>query len=269
MVWARVGIAALALLVVCRAKALALPRDPGLWGAFFVMGLLNNAIPFGLIAWGQTHIDSGLASILNATTPLFTVLLAHVVTQDEKLTANRMAGVLIGLAGVVVLIGPDTLAGLGAEGLGQIAVLGAAVSYACAGLYGRRLRGLPPMTAATGMLCASCLLLLPPALLFEGLPSLPGSSAVWAAVLGLALLSTALAYLLYFRILASAGATNLLLVTFLLPVSALLLGVLVLGEVLPWRALAGMALIFAGLGAIDGRPIAWLRQRRTAHKPLN
>ncbi len=260
VVLGRVGLAAVVLLFVIRATGQRLPRGLGLWLAFLVMGALNNAIPFSLIVWGQVHIDSGVASILNATTPLFTVLLAHAVTADEKMTAGRMAGVLLGLAGVAVLIGPEALGGLGAAGLAQIAILGAAASYACASLYGRRFRHLAPVIPAAGMLCASTMLVLPLALMVERPWSLmPGANAA-AAVVGLAVLSTALAYYLYFRILTLAGSTNLMLVTFLVPVSAILLGTAFLGERLGWNALAGLALIFAGLAAVDGRAVAMLKR---------
>ena len=257
----RVGLAAACLLVVLRLAGLAMPRDRAAWQAFLGMGLLNNAIPFSLIVWSQTHIASGLAAILNATTPLATVLVAHFCTRDERLTANRLAGVVVGLVGVTVMIGPALLAGLGSDVLAQLACLAAAVSYACAGVFGRRFRrmGIAPLQTAAGQVLASTALLLPMALLVDrpwtlAMPGLPA----WAAVLGLALLSTALAYVLYFRILATAGATNLLLVTFLIPVSAIVLGVLVLGERLAPTQLAGMALIAAGLAAIDGRLGRWL-----------
>ena len=262
VVLCRVGLAALALLLLVRLSGQAMPREPGLWGAFLVMGALNNFIPFSLIVWGQVHIDSGLASILNATTPLFTVVLAHLVTSDERMTPNRLAGVVLGLLGVVVLMGPEALAGLGSAGLAQLAILGAAASYAGASLYGRRFRHLPPMVPAAGMLSASTLLVLPVALVLERPWSLAPGPEVVAAVVGLALASTALAYYLYFRILTAAGSTNLMLVTFLIPVSAILLGTLALGERLEWTAFAGMGLIFAGLAAVDGRVLAWLRPAR-------
>jgi drug/metabolite transporter (DMT)-like permease len=245
----RTGLAALALLLFLALRGIALPLALAAWGRFLVMGLLNNALPFALINWGQTQIDSGLAAILNATTPLFTVILAHLVTSDEKLTRNRMAGVVLGFAGVVVMIGP---AALGGAGLAKLAVVAAALSYACAGLYGRRLGGLAPATAACGMLVAATLIMLPLALVLDR-PALPAGAVIWEAVGALALFSTALAYIVYFRILATAGATNLLLVTFLIPVSALLLGGIVLGERPDATAFAGMALIFLGLVAVDGR----------------
>jgi drug/metabolite transporter (DMT)-like permease len=252
----RVGLAALILAVVLHAIRLPMPRGGRVWAAFFGMGLLNNVVPFSLIVWGQTQIASGLAAILNATTPLATVLVAHFLTADEKMTRNRVAGVLIGLLGVALMIGPDTLRGLGTEVLAQLAVLGASVSYAFAAIFGRRFgrMGVAPMATATGQVMASTLMLLPIALLVEQPWTLPMPSlTVCGAVLGIAALSTALAYVLYFRILSTAGATNLLLVTFLIPVSAILLGSLVLGERLDAAHFVGMALIGAGLAAIDGR----------------
>jgi drug/metabolite transporter (DMT)-like permease len=226
---------------------------------FFAMGLLNNLIPFSLIVWGQSHIASGLASILNATTPLFTVIVAHFLTSDERMTGSRLFGVLAGLAGVIVMIGPGFLAGVGTSVLAQIAVLGAALSYAFAGIFGRRFSrmGVPPLLTATGQVTASTALLAPTVLIIDQPWTLPmPSGQVWAAVIGLALLSTSLAYVLYFRILATAGATNLLLVTFLIPVSAILLGAALLSERLNPEHFLGMALIGLGLAAIDGRVLS-------------
>ncbi len=261
VVLGRVGIAAVALVAFVYLTGRRMPGSPALWGAFLVMGALNNLIPFSLIVWGQVTIDSGLAAILNATTPLFTVLLAHVLTRDERMTSNRLIGVLLGLGGLIVLVGPDVLGGLGTQGLAQLAVLGAAASYACAGIYGRRFKELPPAIAAAGMLCGTTVMILPLALILDQPWSLRPSVVTWGAVLGLSLFSTALAYLIYFRILAAAGATNLLLVTFLIPVSALFLGVAVLGERPEWSAFAGLALIFAGLAAVDGRLFSVVRRR--------
>lgn len=258
----RVSLAATALLIVCRIMGLHLPRQWAVWRAFFGMGLLNNIIPFCLIVWGQTHIASGLASILNATTPLFTVIVAHFLTADEKMTGNKLAGVLIGFAGVATMIGPAAFGGAISGLWGQIAILGAAISYSFAGIFGRRFKamGVPPLMTATGQISSSTLMLIPAALLIDkpwtlAMPSL----GTWGALIGIALLSTALAYLIFFRILATAGATNLALVTFLIPVSAILLGSLILGEQLEIKHFAGMAMIAAGLAAIDGRLPAKLR----------
>lgn len=258
----RVLLAALILLFVLKASGASVPTGATVWAAFFGMGFLNNVVPFTLIVWGQGHIASGVASILNATTPLFTVIVAHLLTGDEKLTANRLAGVVIGFFGVVVMIGADVLEALGIGIAAQLACLGAALSYAFAGVFGRRFRamGVSPLATALGQVTASSVMLMPVMLLVDWpwhLP-MPSVQAV-AAVVGLAVFSTALAYVLFFRVLASAGATNIALVTFLIPVSAIVLGILFLGEVLLPRHIAGMTMIGLGLAAIDGR--LWKRLR--------
>jgi drug/metabolite transporter (DMT)-like permease len=263
VVLGRVGLAALLLNAYLFVRRDPLPRSPRLWGSFLVMGMLNNVIPFTLIAWGETHISSGLASILNATTPLFTVLVAHACTSSEKLNWSKGIGVLFGFLGVAVLIGPTAGAGIqGGDTAGALACLAAAFAYAIAGIYGRRFRGLAPLKVATGQISGSTLLLIPLACLSDKPWTLPmPSNHAWEALAGLAVLSTAVAYMIYFRILATAGATNLLLVTFLLPVSALLLGVLFLGEAFTARACGGMMLIGCGLAAIDGRLPGMMRRR--------
>src|SRR3954465_863780 len=261
----RVALAAATLCLMLRMFGLRFPGEPRAWTAFFGMGLLNNVIPFCLIVWGQTQIASGLAAILNATTPLFTVLVAHAFTPEEKLTGNRLAGVLVGLAGVVVIIGPNAFQGIGDGVLAEIAVLAAALSYAFAGVFGRRFApmGIAPIATATGQVTASTVMLLPLALLVERPWTLPMPSAATSlALLALAALSTALGYVLYFRILATAGATNLLLVTFLIPVSAILLGAAFLGERLEPRHFAGMVLIGTALAVIDNRATGFLRRAK-------
>jgi drug/metabolite transporter (DMT)-like permease len=255
----RVGLAAAILWAALPLLRVAPPRGLRAWGAIAVMGLLNNAIPFSLIVWAQQSLPSGLAAILNATTPLWTVLVAHALTAEERITPARLAGALLGFLGVAVMMGPDILGGAVAAGAATAAMLAATLSYAAAGVWGRRFRalGVAPMQAAAGQVSASALIMLPLALLVDR-PwelAMPSGAAV-GAVLGLAALSTALAYVIYFRILALAGAVNLLLVTFLVPVSAILLGTLVLHEALLVRHLVGMALIGAGLVAIDGRAAA-------------
>ncbi|MDK4740773.1 DMT family transporter [Rhizobium sp. CNPSo 3464] len=267
IVAARVALAAIALHVIVRMTGQVMPHDRRAWAAFFGMGVLNNAIPFLLIVWGQTHIASGLASILNATTPLFAVVVAHFLTTDEKMTGNRLIGVIVGFAGVALMIGPSVLSSLGSNVLAQLSVLGAAFSYSLAGIFGRRFRrmGLAPIIPTAGQVTASTILLLPLALLVDhpwtlGMPS----AETWMALAGLAILSTAIAYVLFFRILATAGATNLMLVTFLIPVSAILLGALILGEQLQPKHFIGMAMIAAGLTAIDGRLFAFTRKNVAA-----
>ena len=263
IVLVRVGIAAVTLWAVLTLLNIRIPRMKGLWPAFFGMGLLNNAIPFALFVWGQHHIASGLAAILNATTPLFTVLVAHFLTRDEKLSAGKLAGVVLGLLGVILMLGAELLSGLGTGLLAQLACLAAALSYAFAGVFGRRFKrmGVPPLATATGQVTASSLLILPMALVIDQ-PWLlaPPSAHTLAALLGIGTLSTALAYILYFRILAAAGATNLALVTFLIPISAILLGGLLLDERLDAKHFVGMAMIGLGLALIDGRILAGLRE---------
>jgi drug/metabolite transporter (DMT)-like permease len=259
----RVALAAIILNVVMRAMRLPLRVDPRMWSAFLGVGLLNNVIPFSLIAWSQTHIGSGLASVLNATAPLWTVVVAHFFTPDEKVTSSRLLGVLVGLSGVVVMIGPEALTGLSTDFLAQLAVLAAALSYAFAGVFGRQFKrmGVAPTLAATGQVTASAVTLLPAAVMVDQPWTLnvPGLQT-WGALIGVAALSTALAYVLYFRLLETAGATNLLLVTFLIPVSALVLGSTLLAERLEPKIFLGMTLIGLGLAALDGRLFALLLQ---------
>ncbi|WP_084730784.1 DMT family transporter [Microvirga vignae] len=255
----RVSLAALTLQIVLRAMGMRLPRERRAWAAFFGMGILNNVIPFSLIVWGQSHIASGLASILNATTPLFTVVVAHYLTSDEKLTGSRLGGVIVGFIGVAVMIGSAALTSLNTNVLAQLAVLGAALSYGFSGVFGRRFKtlGIPPLVAAAGQVTASSCILLPVSFIVDRPWTLHmPSMATVLSLLALALVSTAVAYLIFFRLLARAGATNVGLVTFLIPVSAILFGVLLLGETLEVRHMAGMALIAAGLMLIDGRPSA-------------
>lgn len=264
----RVGLAAIALNLVVLASGLRMPRDKTLLLAFLSMGVLNNVIPFSLIVWGQTHIASGLASILNASTPFFTIIVAHFLTQDEKMSKERLIGVLIGIVGVVFIIGPEALSDIGTNILGQLAVLTAAMSYSFGAVFGRRFQrlGSTPLLTATGQVTASTIILLPLTLIVDQPWRLPMPGwEVWGAILGLALFSTALAYLIFFRILSTAGATNLALVTFLIPVSAILLGTLILGEQLEAKHFAGMAFLGFGLAIIDGRAVGLLRHLSSAY----
>ncbi len=259
IVLGRMGLAALMLNALLALRGQALGKGTP-WVGLLVLGLFNGVVPFSLFAWAETRISSGTAAMLNATTPLFSVLLAHVL-RTEAMSWGRGAGVLLGLAGVGVLIGPAALRA-GGDLPGDAACLVAALSYAVAGPLARRLRGLSSLQVAAGQLAAGGLVLVPLASVTDRFWTLPMPSApVWGALLGISLLGTALAYLLYFRLMATAGATNAMLVTFLLPVSALLLGWLFLGERVPGRAYAGMALIGAGLAVLDGRVRRW-RPRR-------
>jgi drug/metabolite transporter (DMT)-like permease len=264
VVVSRVALAAVILLAVMAALGQAIPRDPAVLRAFLGMAVINNVLPFCLIAWGQTHIPSALASILNATTPLFTVIVAHFLTSDEKLTAGRLTGVVLGLAGVAIMIGTDAFRGLGADVGGQLAILGAAICYAFGGVFARRFRrlGVTPIATATGQLTASSLILVPVMLIVDRPWMLPmPSAAAIGSLIGIATFATALAFILYFRVLATAGATNVVLVTFLVPVTAILLGLLVLDETLEAKHFLGMAVIGLGLAAIDGRLPALIARR--------
>ena len=259
----RVGLAALALWAVVVASGTDLPWIWSYWHAIAVMALINSVLPFLLIVWGQSHVASSLAAIFIATTPLFGMVLAHFMTADERMTVPRVASVICGFAGVVVLIGPGLLRDIGTDLLAQLSILGGAFCYALASIYGRRFSrdGISPLVTATGQMTLSTAMLLPFALTLDrpwtlAMPSM----MVCAAVLGIALISTAFAFLLYFRILATAGANNLMLVNFLVPVSAVILGVTILDETLKPEHLVGMAFIFVGLALRDGKMRALIRR---------
>ena len=253
----RVGLAAIILWIFFLVSGQAVPKSLTLWRAFFILGLLGNAIPFALIVWGQNHITSGLASIINATTPLFTILIAGVLLSDERITAGKLFGVALGLSGVAVLIiGRAGFIQVRSDTSAQLAVVGAAISYGFATVYGRRFKamGVSPLTTVIGQVTTATLILLPLAFIFEQPTQLANPSIqVWLAVLSLAVFSTVLAYVLFFRILSSAGATNVVLVTFLVPITASLLGWLILDEQLYIEHFIGMACIGLGLASIDGR----------------
>jgi drug/metabolite transporter (DMT)-like permease len=269
LVLIRVALAAAFLWAFLLARRQKLPMPPGAALGFLVLALLNNVVPFVLFAWAQEAIDGGLASILNATTPIWGVLVAHLFTADEKASPARIAGVLLGFGGVALMLGGDLLGEVGRSAVAQAACLVATLCYALAGVWARRFRGMgvPPVAVSTGQLTASAIVMLPLVLIFEPpwLAAAPAPEA-WAALVALALVCTSLAYILYFRLLASAGATNSLLVTFLIPVTAILLGALFLGERLEPRHFAGMALIAAGLAAIDGRVLR-IRASPTSSHP--
>jgi len=256
IVFLRVGLASIILWLALMLVGKKMPGDKEIWKMFFTIGLINNVIPFSLIAWGQHHIASGLASILNATTPFFTIVLAHLFTREERISKNRLIGLVIGFFGVTLIVGLDIVEGASVNTLAQLAVLGAAFLYGFAIVYGRRFNslGIDPIIAATGQLTASTVVLFPIVLLIDSPWTLPfPNSTTWAAILGLGVLSTAIAFILYYRILATAGAVNISLVTFLIPISAIILGSLFLNEALEDRHFLGMAVIWLGLTIIDGR----------------
>ncbi len=254
VVWLRVALAALALLIVTGATGRRFPRGGAIHARYALMGLTNNIIPFALIVYAIPRIGAGAASILNGLTPVFTLILAHVLTRDEQLTRRKVIGIALGLIGLVVLVGPRALAGLDNEVIAGLAMVAATVSYGISGIQARAFRQIDPVVSAASQLAYSTLLLVPFVLLID-MPwrlDVPGWGAI-AAVAGLALASTALAYILFFMIVGRAGATNVMLVTLLVPVSALFLAVFFLGEHISAAEAGGMIFISAGLLVLDGR----------------
>jgi len=264
-VWLRLSIAALAMwgYLYFKGQKLGLPRE--VWGSIVLLAVLNNALPFTLFGWGQTHIASGLASILNATTPIWGVVVAHVLTRDERMTPRKLAGVLLGFGGVATMIGPSLLASLGSSALAQLACVTASLSYALAAVWARRFRklGVSPLSVTTGQLTAGALIMLPMAMIVDQpwTHAFPPLTA-WGAITALALLCTAFGYVLYFRLIETSGATNALLVTLLVPPVAIVLGALFLSETLAPQDFIGLGLIALGLAAIDGRLLSLLSGRR-------
>lgn len=255
-VWLRLTIAAVALVFILRLSGRQLKLPVGVWAAVGLLALLNNVVPFLLFGWGQKHIASGLAAILQATTPIFGVLAAHFLTADEKITPARLIGVVIGFAGVATMIGPQIAGDGGNQLLAQLACLFASLLYALAGIFARRFKalGVAPMELAAAQFVAGAILLAPVALtLGQSLTDLPTSLPAWGAVALLAIVGSAFAYVLFFRLIETAGATNSMLVTLLVPPIAITLGALVFGEVFGLAQIVGLLLIAAGLAVIDGR----------------
>ncbi|MEM6308840.1 MAG: DMT family transporter [Pseudomonadota bacterium] len=259
----RVLWATLLLWGVVIALGLAIPKAPRIWAAFLVMGLLNNVIPFGLMAWGQLHIESGLTSIFNAATAMFGVIAAAMFFADEKLTAQKTIGVCVGFLGVVIAIGPGALTSFDMRSLAQLAVLGGTVSYALASVWARKfLGGLVPQVAAAGMLTGSTLIIVPVAWSVEGPMSLHLQTDTYLAIGYYSLIATAGAYLLYYRVLAMAGSGNLMLCTLIIVPFAISLGAWVRGESLSANSLFGFGLLALGLIVLDGRLSRLLIDRR-------
>ncbi|CAN1526570.1 RhaT Permeases of the drug/metabolite transporter (DMT) superfamily [Sphingomonadaceae bacterium] len=256
LVFARVALAVPPMLLAMRLMGERLPSDSRSWVLLTVVGALNCALPFSLFFWGQQYLDSGYASILNATTPLWGVIAAHFLTSDEKATPTRILGALVGMAGIVVMVGPAAMKGLSDNLLAQIACLVSTTFYSFAAIYGRRLSqsALTPISVATGQTITASLIMLPIMLMVDqpwGM-AMPRFDSTMAALM-LALISTALAYTLYFRLIDRSGASNAQLVAFLIPVFAVLLGSLLLNEKLTAGQAGGAVLIAAGLVILDGR----------------
>lgn len=259
----RVLWAALVLWAIVLFRRLPVPKSPRLWTAFLVMGLLNNVVPFSLMAWGQLHIETGLTAILNAATAIWGVLVAALVFPDERLTSQRMIGVLLGFLGVAIAIGLSNLTNLDLRSLAQLAVIAGTVSYAFAGSWARaRLKGVSPVVSAAGMLTGSTLIMLPLAHVVEGPLPLELTLRTWGAIAYYALAATAFAYLLYYRILAAAGAGNLLLVTLMIPPVAIVLGAWARDEALTFNAYLGFTLLALGLLLLDGRLLRLFQRGR-------
>lgn len=264
-VWLRLAIAAAGMWIFVRLKGGDIGLPPKVWGSMLVLALLNNAIPFALFGWGQTHIASGLASILNATTPIWGVVVAHFLTHDERMVPRKVAGVLLGFGGVATMIGPSLLSSLGANALAQLACVTAALLYALAAVWARRFRkqGISPLSVTTGQLTAGALVMFPVSMIVDRpwTNAFPPLSAI-GAIVALALLCSAFAYVLYFRLIDRAGATNALLVTLLVPPVAIVLGALFLNETLASQDFLGLGLIALGLAAIDGRALGLFAARK-------
>lgn len=244
---------------------LPLPRNPLVWFAFLVMGVLNNALPFTLMAWGQLHIESGLTSILNAATAIFGVIAAALFFADERITARKAIGVCLGFLGVATAIGLENFRNFDLRSMAQLAVIAGTICYALAGVWARKmLGGQPPQVAAAGMLTGSTVIMLPLAWIIDGPLTLDLEPRTIAAIGYCAIVATAGAYLLYYRVLGMAGSGNLMLVTLLVAPVAIILGALVLGEQLGANAYAGFGLLVAGLVILDGRVLRALRIDRTA-----
>lgn len=255
-VWLRLVIASMALIGIVRLAGHKLSFPPVVWAAVALLALLNNVVPFLLFGWSQQHIASGLAAILQSTTPIFGVLAAHIATADEKLTKGKLIGVTVGFVGVATMIGPQITGEGGNHLLAQVACLFASLLYALAGIFARRFKamGVNPMQLAAAQFIAGAIMLTPVALTFgQTFATLPTSWAAWGAVLALAIACSAFAYVLFFKLIERAGATNSLLVTLLVPPVAIVVGSIIFGEQLGLNQLFGLLLIGAGLAVIDGR----------------
>jgi drug/metabolite transporter (DMT)-like permease len=245
----RTLIAALALLIVLCARKESLPRSRREWMPLIAMGIFNGVIPYTLITWGETHITSGLAAILTAAMPLFTVILAHFWTHDERLTLGKILGVVIGFLGVIILFLPELRQGIQIEFWGEFAVVAAAASYAIAALVARKyLHGVSHVVASTGQLDTAALWMIPLSLAFDNPLALHPSRAAIGSLAILALLGTAVAYILYYWLIEHTGATRTALVTYLIPITGVMWGALLLSESVEWDVLIGLAFIIVGIG---------------------
>jgi len=248
LVAGRLTLAAIIMWGILRARGLSLPRSLRMWRAYAVLGVLGAAVPYSLISWGEQYISSGLASLLQATTPIFTVILAHFLTNDERVSIAKIMGASIGFVGVGILMLPDLRQGLQANLLGQLAIVGSSLCYAGAAIYARsRLRGQPALVSATGQLTMGMVYTLPASLLIDRPFDLSPSLPVLASWLVLTILGTVVAYVIYFTLIERSSATFTTMVTYIIPVNGLILGALVLNESLDVTTLGSLALILLGV----------------------
>jgi drug/metabolite transporter (DMT)-like permease len=262
LVTMRVGFAAAVLWIYVLIRKQRFPTDWKVWSSLIFMGILNNAVPFTLLNFGQTQIESGLTSILNAGAVVFATLISAIFLKDERLTPRKLLGVVLGMSGVVTVIGFQALQTFDLRSLGQIACIGATVFYAFAGVWARKhLSSISPAVSSAGMLTGSTLVMAPLTIWLDGWPTWNYSGLAWLSLIYIVVIATVVAYLLYFRVLASAGANNTLLVTLVVPPIAVTLGALALAKQLPLRSYMGFALIALALAVIDGR--LWKLARRT------
>lgn len=262
----RVFWAALVLWIVVLIQRHSLPRHARIWAAFLVMGLLNNAIPFSLIAWGQQYIETGLASIINASTAIWGVFVAAILLPDERLTTRKTVSVLVGFVGVSLAIGLSALQSLDLRSLGQLAIIASSLSYALAGVWARKqLKGLAPEVAAAGMVTGACVVSIPLAIVVEGSMRFDLMPVTWMGLGYVSVIATAVAYLLYYRVLVIAGSGNLMLVTLLVAPVAIVAGTVLRAETLAPNAYLGFTILALGLAILDGRLWA-AAQKRLAPK---
>jgi len=248
LVAGRVTLATIIMWGILRARGLSLPRSRRMWGAYAMLGFLGAALPYSLISWGEQYIPSGLASLLQATTPMFTVILVHFLSDDERVTMSKIMGVVIGFVGVGILMLPDPSTGLRADLLGQLAIVGSSLCYAGVAIYARsRLRGQPPLVSATGQLTMGMVYMLPASLLIDRPFGLSPSLPVLASWMVLTILGTVVAYVIYFTIIERTSATFVTMVTYIIPVNGLMLGALVLNEQLNATVLGSLVLILLGV----------------------
>lgn len=249
----RLAVGAAILLGVLYARGLRMPTNLRAWGDMFFVGIIGTVVPYMLITWGEQHITSGMASILNATMPLFTVLLTYVWTREERLNGLRLFGVLLGFVGVIVAVGVEHLSLTAADTQGQLAVLLASLCYAITGIYARRaFRGMPALIPATGQMLTGAIIIVPIALALHGIPSPLPSPLALGAVLALAVFGTAIAYILLYWLLERIGAARNSMVTYLLPPFALLYGALFLRESITIEAVLGLGLVIVGILLANG-----------------